>query len=82
MIVDWIENIYVHEGNKITIHFKFQNEMQKLTVSLGAAAPADGSLVAGAVLRKNPVCGLLVGSGELLQKGMDLRRQGCDAFRQ
>lgn len=43
MIVDWIENIYVHEGNKITIHFKFQNEMQKLTVSPDAAAPADGS---------------------------------------
>lgn len=29
MVVDLIDNIYVHEGNRITIHFKFQNEMQK-----------------------------------------------------
>lgn len=29
MLIDLIENVYVHEGNKITIHFKFQNEMRK-----------------------------------------------------
>lgn len=29
MVVDLIDNIYVHEGNRITIHFRFQNEMQK-----------------------------------------------------
>lgn len=40
MIVDLIENIYVHEGNKITIHFKFQNEMQKALEFIERNTPA------------------------------------------
>lgn len=40
IVVDLIENIYVHEGNRITIHFKFQNEMQKALEFIESNTPA------------------------------------------